>query len=40
VIPLIAGKYNSPDTSGLTYTADGTDKTLDIKVERAGKGKR
>jgi len=36
-IPLIADKYKSPETSGLTYTADGTAKTFDIKVERARK---
>jgi hypothetical protein len=39
-IPLIADKYKSPETSGLTYTADGTGKTFDIQVERAGTGKR
>ena len=35
-IPLIASKYENPETSGLTYTADGRDRTFDIKVERAG----
>ena len=35
--PLIADKYSNPETSGLTYTADGKGKTLDIKVERVGK---
>jgi hypothetical protein len=33
--PLIAAKYANPDTSGLTFTVDGTTKTFDIKVERA-----
>ena len=32
---LIAPKYNSPDTSGLTVTVDGTTRTFDIKVDRA-----
>jgi hypothetical protein len=33
--PLIAAKYTSPDTSGLTFTVDGKTKTFDIEVERA-----
>lgn len=33
--PLIADKYKNPETSGLTYTADGKGRTHDIKVERA-----
>ena len=36
-IPLIANKYRNPETSGLTFTADGKTKTFDIKVERAEK---
>jgi len=35
-IPLIADKYRNPETSGLTFTADGKTKTFDIQVERAG----
>lgn len=35
--PLIADKYKNPETSGLTYTADGTGKMFDIKVERPEK---
>ena len=35
--PLIADKYKTPETSGLTYTADGKGKTFDIKVERAAR---
>ncbi|MCL2120251.1 MAG: hypothetical protein FWH27_17685 [Planctomycetaceae bacterium] len=32
--PLINPKYGNPNTSGLTFTADGTTKTLDLKVDR------
>ena len=32
---LIAPKYTNPDTSGLTYTADGKTRRFDIQVERA-----
>ncbi|MDR0521146.1 MAG: carboxypeptidase-like regulatory domain-containing protein [Planctomycetaceae bacterium] len=32
--PLIAQKYASPETSGLTFTADGKTKTFDIQVEK------
>ena len=35
--PLIADKYKNPETSGLTYTADGSGRAFDIKVERAEK---
>lgn len=28
-------KYESPDTSGLTFKADGSQKTFDIQVEKA-----
>jgi hypothetical protein len=31
---LIASKYSSSSTSGLTFTADGKTKTFDITVER------
>ena len=31
---LIDPKYNSPDTSGLTFTSDGKNKTMDLKVDR------
>lgn len=34
-IPLIDGKYNSANTSGLTFTADGSEKTFDVKLDRA-----
>jgi hypothetical protein len=33
-IPLIAQKYASPESSGLTFTADGKTKTFDITVEK------
>ncbi|MCL2116876.1 MAG: hypothetical protein FWH27_00465 [Planctomycetaceae bacterium] len=32
---LIHGKYQSPDSSGLTLTVDGKTKKFDIKVDRA-----
>ena len=32
---LIDSKYTNPETSGLTFNADGKTKTFDIKVERA-----
>ncbi len=32
--PLIDTKYQSPDTSGLTFTVDGSTKTFDIRVDR------
>ena len=35
--PLIADKYKNPETSGLTFTADGKTKTFDIQVERPGR---
>ncbi len=32
---LIDPKYQSPSTSGLTFTVDGSTRTFDIKVDRA-----
>ena len=32
--PLIDAKYNNPATSGLTFTSDGSSKTMEIKVDR------
>ena len=32
---LIAGKYQSPETSGLTFTVDGKTRKFDIEVDRA-----
>ena len=32
--PLIDPKYSDSKTSGLTFTADGSSKTLDLKVDR------
>ena len=32
--PLILPKYTSPNTSGLTFTVDGSTKRYDIQVER------
>ncbi len=32
---LIDPKYQSPDTSGLTFTVDGSTKRFDIQVDRA-----
>ena len=32
--PLIDSKYGNSNTSGLTFTSDGTTKTLDLKVDR------
>ena len=34
-IPLIADRYKSPETSGLTFIADGKSRKFDIQVERA-----
>lgn len=39
-ISLIDGKYRSPETSGLTFTADGKTRRFDIKLDRAGSAKR
>ena len=36
-IPLIADRYKSPETSGLTFIADGKTKTFDIQVARPGR---
>jgi hypothetical protein len=36
-IPLIAKKYSSAETSGLTFTVDGKNSTFDIQVERPKK---
>ncbi len=32
---LVAAKFTSASSSGLTFTADGTQKTFDFKVDRA-----
>ena len=37
VTPLIADRYKNPETSGLSFIADGKSKTFDIQVERSGR---
>lgn len=37
VTPLIATKFTSVDTSGLTFNADGKTRQFDIKVDKAEK---